>query len=242
MDQKKELAMFPSKMLCVTIAVAAISCVAAPQRVAAASPDNSANITYTAKGTFASPALSGSDQLILAGQKFEINIVANSSLKPSQHGRNWAQFDSLKWSGTIYSGLLPNKPQQPCKAPAPPGCSKAVIAQIVGASEDIFQAGFPVEVIGIRLTVIANFTLPGGTLVNDLIRPFSSVALDITNATVTYKDASASTVLAVQSGTVVATLPTGGGAAEAAVTAPSSVVLLAGAQALKPQGLSAIWQ
>lgn len=223
------------KISSVTIAALAAFCLAAPHRLAAASPDNSANITFTAQGTFATTAVSGSDQLKLAGQPFTISIVANSSLKPSRHGRNWAQFDALTMQGTIYTGLVPNQPIAIAS-------KKAVIAQIVSVSKDIFQAGFPVQVIGIKLEAVAYITLPGGTMINDLIRPFASVPLDPTNATITYKDATASTVLAVQSGTIVAALPTGASAEQAMVAAPPALMLLAGAQGRKPRGLSAIWE
>jgi len=206
---------------------------AAPQRLAG--QDAGTKITFTAQGTFATPQVSGNDTLLLAGQPFQIKIVADASLTPSKHGRNWAAFSPLKMSGTINSGLLPG---QPVKI----GSSKAVIAQVVGASEDVFQAGFPVKVIGIDLQAIANITLPGGTLSTPLIRPFASVALDPTNATVTYSNATASTVLAVQTGTLVATLAAGAGAAQAAVAAPFAVVLHAGAQIVKPRELLTIRQ
>jgi hypothetical protein len=193
-------------MLFVTIAAAAVVCLAAPPKLAAASPDKSARITYTATGTFATPAVSGADQLKLAGQQFTINIVADSSLKPKKHGPNWTIFEPLKMTGTIYSGLLP--PNSPVNIAS----KKAIVAQIVSTSEDIFETGFPVRVVGIDIEAIAHIGLPGGTLTNDLIRPFASVALDPdpTNTWVTYKNATASTVLAVASGTIVGALPAGG--------------------------------
>lgn len=193
------------KILFVTMAAAGLSSVALPQRLAAATPDASAKITYTATGTFATPAVSGNDQLKLAGQKFVINIVADSSTVPTKHGPNWAEFTKLSVAGYVHSALLP--PKQTATLCQKPPCNTAAIAQIVSTSEDIFRAGFPVRVIGIDLEVLADLTLPGGTLVNDLVRPFASVDLDTTNSLVTYKNAQASTVLAVQSGTVVASLP-----------------------------------
>jgi hypothetical protein len=147
--------------------------------------------------------VSGADTLKLAGQPFTISVVGNSSLKPTKHGRNWANFTNLAMTGTVYSGLIPDQP-------IAISASTAAINQTVGASEDIFQSGFPVEVIGIALTVQAKLILPGGTLSTALLRPFASVTLGPT-ATVTYSDTTASTVLSIANGTVVGTLPASGG-------------------------------
>jgi hypothetical protein len=187
------------KLLFVTIAVAAISCLANPRGLAAASPDKGVKITFTATGTFAATPVSGADRAMLAGQPFTVSIVASSSLAPKKQGPHWATFDPLKMTGTVYSGLVPNIPKSISS-------NRAVIKQTVGASEDILQSHFPVNLFGIA-DAIAYITLPAGTLSNDLIGPFPSVTLDPTNATVTYKNATAATVLAVQSGTLVATLP-----------------------------------
>jgi hypothetical protein len=236
MDQNKEMAMFSfdvRKILSVTIAVAAICCLAAPGTLAAAGPQKSADVTFTATGTFAATQVSGADTLKMAGQPFTISVVANSSLKPIQHGQNWAIFKPLVMSGTVYSGLIPNQA-------IPIGSSTAALDQTVGASEDIFQSGFPVVVIGIALNVRAYITLPGGTLASALIRPFASVALNSTNATVTYSNSTASTVLAVDNGTISATLPVSGGAQTAFTSTPSAFLLLAGAPAVKPRGPLAI--
>jgi len=97
------------KILCVTTAAAAISCLAASQRLAAASPEKGVNITFTASGTFAAAPVSGAEVLKLAGQNFSVSIVGNSSLKPIKQGR-WAIFEPLDMTGTVYSGLIPNTP------------------------------------------------------------------------------------------------------------------------------------
>jgi hypothetical protein len=239
MDQNKEMAMFSlyvRRILSVTIAVAAIGCVAAPRRLAAASPDKKgATITFSASGTFTTTQVSGADTLKLSGQPFTIIVVGNTSMKPIKHGQNWANFKPLSVTGTVYSGLIPDQP-------IAISSTTAAIDQTVGASEDILQAGFPVTVIGIPLTVRAHIILPGGTLTNALLRPFASVALDSTNATVTYSNTTASTVLGVQSGTVAATLPAKGGNQRAAAAAPSAFVLLANAPAVKPRMLPAFGQ
>jgi len=212
-----------------TIAAAAWYCLAATQRLAAASPYKSANVTFTGSGTFAPRPVSGRDQLMVAGQKFTVAIMANSSLTPIKRGRR-AIFEPLQMSATLFTGLLPN-------VPVPISGSSSVIAQETGTSEDLFQAGFPLSIVGINVTVKAYFILPAGTLSSALIRPFASVELDSTNGSVSYSDSTATTVLAVQSGTLVATLPIPEPAEKAAVTAPSAVVLVAGAQAVKPRGL-----
>ena len=183
------------RILSATMAAAAL---AAPGIVAAASPDKGANITFTASGTFASTPVSGADTLKLAGQPFTISIVGNSSKTPTKHGRNWAVFNPLNMTGTVNSGLIPN-------SPIPISATTASLEQSVGASEDIFKAGFPVTVVGIALQVKAYLTLPGGTLTTPLLRPFSSVPLS-SAATVTYSNSSAATVLGVDTGTIVATV------------------------------------
>jgi len=232
------------KILCVTIAATAISGLAAPRKLAAASPDKGANITFTASGTFVATPVSGDDRLKLAGQQFTITIVGNSSLTPIQHGQNWASFKPLQMTGVVYSGLIPG-------LPIPIGSTTATLYQAIGYDiGDFFQAFFPVTEADVSLTVKAYIELPPGTLTRALLRPFSSVALNSTNVTVTYSNmrqlhggrpTSTSTVLAVQSGTLVATLPAGGGAGKATSAAPPAVVLLAGAPAVKPRELPAIW-
>jgi hypothetical protein len=224
------------KVLSVTVAVAAMFCLAAPMRLAAANPDAGANITFTASGTFAASPVSGADGLLLSGLPFTISVVGNSSMVPIQHGKNWAIFKPLQMNGTIYSALEPGQPLTISS-------TTAAVEQAFAATKDIFQAGFPIPAGTFpnvpALTVRAFITLPPGTLATALLRPFASVALDPTNATITYASTTASTVLAVQSGTLVATKPAGG-TTKAAASAPFPFVLLAGAQAVKPRGLPTI--
>ena len=80
MDRNKEMAMFSlhvRTLLTATVAAAAIACVAAPPRLAAASPDTTTTTTviYKATGTFATPAVSGTDQLQLAGNPFTLYVI-----------------------------------------------------------------------------------------------------------------------------------------------------------------------
>jgi hypothetical protein len=217
------------KILPVAVALAAICCLAAPSRLGAAAPDQGADITFSATGTFASAPVSGADTLKLAGQPFTISVVGSSSKKPTKHGRNWAVFNPLSMTGTVYSGLIPNQP-------IAIAATTSTIEQTVGASEDVFKTAFPVVVIGIALQVKAYIPLPGGTLEKALLRPFSSVTLD-TSATVTYSNSTAATVLAIQSGTLVATLPTGGPAGHSAAATPLAPATLSGPLAVKPRSL-----
>jgi hypothetical protein len=201
MDQNKETGMFSldfQKKLFLTIAAAAVCFLAAPGRLAAASPETGATITYTASGTFASTPVSGTDTLKLAGQPFNISVVGNSALKPTKSGKNWALFTPLKMSGSVYSGLVPG-------TPIPISSSEASIEQTIGTTDDIFQFASPVYVslLGLTLTVDADLPLPLGTIKTPLMHPFKSVALT-TTSTVTYSDTTSSTELAIEVGTLVA--------------------------------------
>src|ERR1051326_2378786 len=153
MDQKKAKARFswnfPRLSLTTT---AAVLCLITPHQSAAVSPNSGATVTFTASGTFAATPVSGADTLKLAGQPFTISVVGNSSMAPSQHNRNWCLFVPLPMNGTVYSGLLG-------PTPIPISSSTAAIFQAVGANEDLFKAGFPINVIGIALTVRAVITM-----------------------------------------------------------------------------------
>lgn len=226
------------KLLTATIAAATFACMAAPPRLAAASPDTTTTTTviYRATGTFATPAVSGSDQLQLAGNPFTIYVIGNPSAKPSQHGENWAMFQPVAVSGTAYSGAAGGN--------EPLSSKQGTIELAIGASEDIVHLGFPytVPIVG-PLMIRTVITLPPGTLSTVLIHPFSSVALNPSNATVSYANSTASTVLAVQTGTLEA-VPNSGTPTTAALIAPgrSASVILVGAQAVKPKGLITITQ
>jgi hypothetical protein len=240
MDQNKGMAVFSidaRKLLTTTIAAAAIACMAAPPRLAAASPDTTTTTTviYKATGTFATPAVSGSDQLQLAGNPFTIFVFGNPSAKPSQTGANWAMFQPLTVTGTVYVGAVASN--------EPIGSKKASIELAKGASEDIVQLGFPFTppLVG-ALMIRTKITLPAGTLSTVLIHPFASVSLDPTNATVTYANSTESTVLNVETGTLEAVPSTGTPTAAALMAPGRSAVILVGAQAVKPKGLITITQ
>jgi len=184
----------------VTIIVAAVKVLAlsvlAVSLLSAAAP----NVTYTASGNFSAVPTSGSDTLKLAGEPFSISIVANAASVPKQYGPNWAIYTPLRMTGTVHSGLL---------GPTPVAIASdaASIALLWGPDYDLFVAGFPVRVVGIALTIRATITMPPGTIINQLIHPFAPVALDTTNSVVTYSDGADTTTLTVDSGTLVATIP-----------------------------------
>jgi hypothetical protein len=186
------------KVFSATAAVV-IACLAGSQ-LFAASPNAGEQVTLTATGTFDPVPISGADTLLLAGEPFTINLVGNSSMKPINHGMNWAVYDGLTVSGDVHSGLLGTQP-------IPIQSKAAALEQTVGADQNILQVVFPVQILGINLTVKARLILPGGTLANPFIRPFSSTAITTTGSTVSYSDTTASTVLGIQDGTVVATVP-----------------------------------
>jgi len=194
------------RTLWVTMAAAAISCLAASGRLAAANPEKGEEITFTGSGTFAATPVSGNDLFMLAGQQFTVSIVGNSARKPILQG-NGALFEHLRMTGTIYSDLIYACGGGPAPCPISVSSSNATIAQRGEADGDLFQVQFPVKVQGIALTGSAYFLLPAGTLTTAVLRPFSSVALGPASGTVTYSNASAATVLAVESGTLVGTAP-----------------------------------
>jgi len=202
------------KTLSIAIAAAAICCFAGSTRLAAATGPV---VTYTASGTFANPATSGADTLKLAGEPFSVTISVSSSTVPYKHGPNWAAFNKLKLTGTVHSGLLGSTPVNI-------GSSESTIIQAFDPGQyDTFTMEAPVQVIGINLTIKAVIVMPYGTFSNPLLQPFAAIALAPGNATVTYSDTTSSTVLAIQTGSLTATIP-GGAPTKAAVVLHSAGV------------------
>jgi hypothetical protein len=197
----ESMSLFNTNRMAMRIAAASVFCLAVSGMSAATAP----NVSFTAAGTFGSTPVSGSDTLKLAGEPFTINLIVSAALPPSQHGPNWALFSPLKVTGQVHSGLLGTTPVSIASG-------AASIEQAYGPVFDLFEAGFPVKIVGINLTVLAIIHLPTGTIANQLIHPFASVPLNPTNATVSYSDGTNTTVLSVQSGSVVA----------AQVTAPTT--------------------
>jgi len=208
----------------VTIAftVAAISCFALSDQAMAAA--TATTITYTASGTFAATATSGADTLKLAGEPFSVSIVVSSAVKPYKTGKNWAAYNKLKLTGSVHSGLLGTTPVNI-------GSSEASLTQAVNPGKaDMFTLQAPVKVVGISLTIEASIVMPSGTLSKTLLAPFTApVALAPGNATLSYSDSTSSTVLAIQSGHLTATVP-------AAATETAVALHSGGAQATTLHG------
>lgn len=199
------------KTLAITIAIAAISCFAVSNTLFAATiPATAPIITYTASGTFATPAASGADTLKLAGEAFSVTIQVSAATVPFKHGPNWAAYDKLKLTGTVHSGLLGTTPVNIASAEA------AIIQALDPGQYDLFTMEAPVRVVGISLVIKAKIAMPWGTIPKMLLYPFKApVAMTVTNATVTYSQNSNDTVLSVVKGNLTATIPGGGAAASA---------------------------
>ncbi len=159
-------------------------------------------ITYTASGTFSTPATSGADTLRLAGEPFSVTISVSSATAPFKHGSNWAAFHQLKLTGTVHSGLLGPTPINIASGEA------SIIQAFDPGQYDLFTMEAPVQVVGISLTIKAVIALPYGTIDNTLLQPFGAVALAPGNASVTYSNGDDSTVLGIATGTLTATVPT----------------------------------
>ncbi len=183
------------RILSLVVAGAAVCCCGMQTLMAATAP----NVIYSATGTFASPPVSGNDLLGLAGQPFSISVVANAASVPKSHGANWALYAGLTMKGTVQSATFGSFPIQ--------NRSTSIELATGNPSYDLFTMGTPVNVIGILISVKARITMPTGTIANALIHPFSApVTLTPANATLTYSDTTASTTLAMASGTLNAVL------------------------------------
>jgi len=204
--------MVPFKTLVSTAIAIAASCLIVAKDLAAASPAQAPNVTYTATGVFATPPTSGSDLFQLAGTPFSISVVARAGTPPTDHGPHWATYTKLKMTGSVSSGL----------EPTPLAISSALTSIELATgnpSFDVFELFVPVYVIGIEVNVQANVQMPPGTIANALIHPFASVVLGPSN-TVVYADPTTgnSTTLGIARGTLVATIPGGQDTAETPVS------------------------
>jgi uncharacterized protein (TIGR03437 family) len=192
------------KTLATTFAVAAIGCFTVSNKLTATTAPI---VTYTASGTFASTATSGADTLKLAGEPFSVSISASTASEPYKHGQNWGAYDKLKLVGTVHSGLLGAEPVNIASS------ESTIIQALAPTQYDQFTMEAPVKVVGISLTIKAVIILPWGTIANPYLHPFSAVALAPGNATLTYSNGTDSTVLAIETGNLVATIPAGATAA-----------------------------
>jgi hypothetical protein len=190
------------KTLSIAIALAACCFALSSNNLVAATASTSPIVTYAASGTFASTPISGSDTLKLAGEPFSVSIAVSESTAPYKTGSNWAAYDKLKLTGTVYSGLTGSTPITIQSGQA------TIIQGIDPGKYDTFTMEAPITVLNISLTIKAVIEMPLGTITKLTLAPFSkAVSLAPANATVTYSDTSASTVLAIQTGTLTATVP-----------------------------------
>jgi hypothetical protein len=190
------------KTLSIAMAVAAISCLTITGNLAAATaPATAPIITYSASGTFGGVPISGADTLKLAGEPFTVSIKVSAATVPFKTSPGFAAYNKLKLTGTVHSGLIGSTPVNIAS-------SEATIMQgINGTLDDIFTMEAPVKVVGISLTIKATIILPPGTLAKATLHPFSTITLVPANATVEYSDSSATTDLAIQTGSLSATIP-----------------------------------
>jgi hypothetical protein len=194
--------MFPihvRKVWSILIAVVAVASFVVAAPAATAAP----NVTFSASGVFATQPVSGNDLFKLAGQPFQISVVASVTTVPKLHGAQWAVYGPLKMTGTVQSALLPT--------PIAIANNLTNIALAIGnPSYDLFQLGSPIQVVGLTIRITAIIQMPKGTIQKacsavgcTYIQPFTApVTLSPANATMSYTDGTNTTVLAIQSGTV----------------------------------------
>jgi hypothetical protein len=170
-------------------------------------PDTAPNVLFNAFGTFASPALSGNDLYELAGEPFNVTVIANSATVPHAHEAGWADYNHLRLKGTVHSGL------DPSAIPVNSAYTFMVLA-LGNPNYQLWEVTAPILVIRQRITINAVVQMPLGTLGKGwLIHPFNNpVTLTPSTATVTYSanvnGSPASTMLAIASGTLTASYPT----------------------------------
>ena len=167
------------------LAVAVLSC----GLLAASTPPN---VIYTASGNFATPPLLGADMLKLAGEPFTFSILANTAMPPTTYGANFATYTPLKFSGTLYSNLLPGVPINIT------GQHAFLSLNNSNAAYDQLQMSIQELVLNYQLKISALVTMPKGTLVNLHIHPFAApITLTSATASMTYADTTASTTLGI---------------------------------------------
>jgi hypothetical protein len=165
------------KMQFVVIAAAAL-CFAAASFAAT-------NVTYTAAGTFATPALKGNDGFLLAGFPFSIGMVVAEGTKPIKHTMTSATYANIPVTGFVDSGLLSGG------MVLKPSGTIANLSLSVGATgqPDTFSLSFPVNggVLGLPITFNGKVTMPAGTIKTPAIKPFTrTVSLTPTDGSLTY--------------------------------------------------------
>ena len=196
-ERLKLMNLFAGRTMRVLMVLAAVTALAGS--LAAQAP----TITYNANGVFSTPAVSGNDTFKLAGEPFNINIMASASTPPTKNGAQWAEYSNLAMSGTVHTGLEPT--------PFNFSGNKANLELAVGnPAYDVFFLGTPIKVISLTISLLAEIKMPPGTITKPLIHPFTApVALSPSNTMVVYTDNGANTTLTIASGTANATCPSG---------------------------------
>lgn len=206
--------------------IQSIAVVAAAFFATALSPAAAATVTYTASGTFASPAISGSDTFKLAGEPFSISIVGDEAMVPFQQSASFALYHGVVASATVQSALVPTPI-------AIKTTQTALLLYTGNPAFDVFELGTKISVVGLTLTISAKVLMHKGILTTPLINPFTGpVNLTPAKATLTYSDGTNSTALGLN-GSLVTTVSGLAATAAGVAAAPATVLLHAsGAQAI----------
>ena len=123
--------------------------------LALACPLAAANtVLYTASGTFATPQLSGADQLGLRGQPFSMEISASEALKPTRRTKTSALYTGLSIQGAVFTLLLDTSVSIPLEK------AQLFLQMGTAGQPDLFKIDFTVKVINLDLMVSATGTLP----------------------------------------------------------------------------------
>jgi len=178
----------------------ALAIAAAATLLAAATPLAATNVTYTATGTFSTTVVSGTDTFKLAGQPFSISVVASESAVPVKSGKTYAEYNKLKMTGTVQSGLVPTP------TTLSSGATSVELAY-GNPAYDVFALFAPVKILNIQFNITAVIKAPTGTITTNKILPFTApVTLTSSMTTVTYtyttNGVTNSTTLTIASGTL----------------------------------------
>src|SRR5690348_601052 len=159
------------KLRLIAVAVA-LTCMAAPQKLAAQ------HVVYVASGTFT--LISGNDLFQLRNEPFSIKITGAEGAVPVKTGTGWAQFGSLAFNGTVTSGVtgtpisLNNN-------------NTSMILAVGNTNFDMVEIGTGFKVLSLPIGIVAKIVVMKGTLTSDQILPFTrGVQLSPTSATLTY--------------------------------------------------------
>ena len=169
--------MFPIRRIQSTaLASAALCCFAMALRGAA--PD----VNYAATGVFATPAVSGKDSFLLAGQPFALTLVLNEATKPARHSETMAEYSNVTVTFTVKSGIN----GVTYKFTTLPDVTLFLVVGGPG-KPDWFALTIPFDYAGLNMTVTAKVRMPAGTITTPAIWRFTApVSLTPSDGAVTY--------------------------------------------------------